>query len=486
MLTFLDLFTCKDTHIYLKSYLNISHYLSIMSTRKPKNRYDYNRLKQYCDENNIALTKDYESQATINRETRIEANCLNCSREVKKNFREFLNSGCFCVECTNINKTLKRKKFNLNNGTAVDWKQKIVEIAKRDNVSNIKIKNIPIDECITEEIKRDDIINFKCNCGIYDEKRVRLFCELDKKSGKGGECKKCIKTNQRTKLNETKLQNGIMNNYLDKIHVISKRDNVTEITIEDINIEDILPEQMNGKKFVNFKCKCGKYDSKSVCSFTEINVDNQDGNGGYCESCMKIMRTAKMEETMMKEYGVKNAFEKEEFKEKSKQSNLEKYGFEYATQSQIIKDKTKTTCMKKYGTKNPMQNAEIFDKQQKAGFKRKEYIFPSGRIDSVQGYEPQALDYFITNGGNEDDIITDTNEIESKCGKIFYHFEDGRHRYYPDLYQISTHKIIEVKSDYIFKKEEDKNLKKREACINAEINFEFWIMEENGNLLKII
>ena len=409
-----------------------------MSTRKPKTRYDYNRLKQYCEENNIVLTKEYNSKDKINRETIIEANCLNCFGDVIKNYSQFVKTGCFCVECTNINKTLKRKKFNLNNGTAVDWKQKIVEIAKRDNVSNIKIKNIPIDECITEEIKRDDIINFKCNCGIYDEKRVRLFCELDKKSGKGGECKKCIKTNQRIKSNQSLLQNGIMNNYLDKMHIISKRDNVTEITIEDINIEDILPEQMNGKKFVKFKCKCGNYDSKTIYSFTEINVDNQEGNGGYCRSCVNIMWKDKIEKTMMEEYG----------------------------------------------TKNPMQKTEIFDKQQKAGFKRKEYIFPSGRIDSVQGYEPQALDYFITHGGNEDDIITDTKEIESRCGNIFYHFQDVRHRYYPDLYQISTHKIIEVKSDYTFKKEEDKNLKKREACINAGINFEFWIMDKKGNLLE--
>ena len=77
-------------HTYIfKSHLNISHYLSIMSTRKLKTRYDYNILKQYCDENNIVLTKDY-SKEKINRETIIEANCLNCSGDVIKSYRYFL------------------------------------------------------------------------------------------------------------------------------------------------------------------------------------------------------------------------------------------------------------------------------------------------------------------------------------------------------------------------------------------------------------
>ena len=49
-----------------------------MSERKPKTSYNYDRLKRYCDENSIVLTEDY-SKAKINRETIIEANCLNCS-----------------------------------------------------------------------------------------------------------------------------------------------------------------------------------------------------------------------------------------------------------------------------------------------------------------------------------------------------------------------------------------------------------------------
>ena len=41
-----------------------SQYTNTMSTRKPRTKYDYNRLKQYCDENNIVLTKDYSEENT--------------------------------------------------------------------------------------------------------------------------------------------------------------------------------------------------------------------------------------------------------------------------------------------------------------------------------------------------------------------------------------------------------------------------------------
>ena len=38
-----------------------------MSARKPRTRYDYNILLEFCEENNIVLTKDY-SKEKINRE----------------------------------------------------------------------------------------------------------------------------------------------------------------------------------------------------------------------------------------------------------------------------------------------------------------------------------------------------------------------------------------------------------------------------------
>ena len=171
-------------------------------------------------------------------------------------------------------------------------------------------------------------------------------------------------------------------------------------------------------------------------------------------------------------------------REKSKATNLERRGCEYALQDKEVRDKSKKTMVERHGVEYAMQNAELFEKQQKSCFKRKEYIFPSGRIDCVQGNEPQALDILIKSY-EEYDIVTSNHEIESLCGEIKYTFEDKEHKYYTDIYIKSSHTFIEVKSVYTFKREKEKNLKKREACINAGINFEFWIMDKKGSILEI-
>ena len=501
-----------------------------MSTRKPKTRYDYNRLKQYCDENNIELTKNYNSKEKINRETRIEAKCLNCSGEVKKNFREFLNSGCFCETCTKQNARLKTRETQLNNGSATDYLELIKEKINIYNCTDVSIHGKPIGECLSKEIHRDVDIEFTCNCGEKQSKPVRSFLELGSSDADGGRCRICIINTQGLKIRETQINNGSATDYLELIKEKINIYNCTDVSINGKPIGECLSKEIHRQVNIEFTCNCGEKQSKPVRDFVEL--VSSDADGGRCRVCILKNQRLKIRETQLKtgnatDY-LKLILEKIDIynctdvsihgkpigeclnNEIHRQVNIEFTCNCGEKQSKPVRDfvelvssdadggkckncikikarnKIETTCVEKYGTKNPMQNSEIFEKNQKARFKMKEYIFPSGRIDSVQGYEPQALDYFITNGGNEDDIITDTNEIELKCGKIFYHFKDGGHRYYPDLYQISKHKIIEVKSDYIFKKEEDKNLKKREACINAEINFEFWIMEENGNLLKII
>ena len=132
-----------------------------------------------------------------------------------------------------------------------------------------------------------------------------------------------------------------------------------------------------------------------------------------------------------------------------------------------------------------MQNIDIFEKQQKSAKSRKEYIFPSGRIESVQGYEPQVLDILIQSYG-ENDIVTSNRVIESLCGEIKYTLEGKTHKYYTDIYIKSSHTFIEVKSSWTFERDKEENLKKREACINAGINFEFWIMDKKGNILQKI
>jgi hypothetical protein len=57
-------------------------------------------------------------------------------------------------------------------------------------------------------------------------------------------------------------------------------------------------------------------------------------------------------------------------------------------------------------------------KNVKSSYSKKEYVFPSGRIDQIQGYEHFALDELIINEKiEESDIITGCKNVP----EIWYH-----------------------------------------------------------------
>ena len=525
-----------------------------MSTRKPKTRYNYNRLKQYCDENNIVLTKDY-SKEKINRETIIEAICLNCSGDVIKSYRRFLISGCFCETCTEQNARLIKRETRLNNGSAIDYLELIKEKINIYNCTDVSINGKPISEYRSTDINGKLNINFTCNCGEKQNKSILSFVELmSNTDADGGKCRTCIRKETILKRKETRLKTGLDRDFLKLIKEIIDIYNCTDVSIDGKPISEYQSTDINGKLEINFTCNCGEKRSKSVMAFVEL--VNGDADGGKCEKCMLKESALKRRETRLKtgldtdilklikeiidkykctdvsidgkpisEYQSKEIHrhlyidftcscgEKERSKSlvafaelisisdadggkcrtcvqkekvlKQKKTFLNNYGVEWCCQSQIVKDKVSATNMERYGCKYAMQNAELFDKQQKSALKRKEYTFPSGRIDSVQGYEPQALDIIIQSY-EEDDIVTSNHEIELLCGEMKYTLEGKEHKYYTDIYIKSSHTFIEVKCIWTFESEKEKNLKKREACINAGINFEFWIMSREGKLLEKI
>ena len=431
-----------------------------MSTRKPKTRYDYNRLKQYCDENNIVLTKDYIKEK-INVKTIIEANCLNCSREVKKNFRNFLISGCFCETCTKQNARLITRESRLNNGFDIDYLELIKEKINIYNCTDVSINGKPISEYRSTDINRKLKINFTCNCGEKENKFILSFVELmSDTNADGGKCRICIRKESALKRRETRIKTGLDTDFLKLIKEIIDKYKCTDVSIDGKPISEYQSKEIHRHLYIDFTCSCGEKQHKPVRDFVELTFSEADG--GKCEKCIKINSYKKMKETCLNRYGV-----------------------EWFSQSQIVKDKMTATNMERHGCKYAMQNAEIFDKQQKSALKRKEYTFPSGRIDSVQGYEPQALDIIIQSY-EEDDIVTSNHEIELLCGEMKYTLEGKEHKYYTDIYIKSSHTFIEVKSIWTFESEKEKNLKKREACINAGINFEFWIMSKEGKLLEKI
>lgn len=126
-----------------------------------------------------------------------------------------------------------------------------------------------------------------------------------------------------------------------------------------------------------------------------------------------------------------------------------------------------------------MQNPTIAEKQKNA-FKFKEYIFPCGSIEKIQGYEGFALDLLILNGYYYTDLVLKKTEVP----EIWYYENNKKHRYYCDIFIEKENKIIEVKSIYTYERDKSKNILKQNACIEQGYIFEFWFFDPKGNIIN--
>ena len=118
-------------------------------------------------------------------------------------------------------------------------------------------------------------------------------------------------------------------------------------------------------------------------------------------------------------------------------------------------------------------NAEYIEKMNKS-YKYKKYEMPSGKIVNLQGYENYALSELLLHY-EESDIILERKNIINTIGLIKYEFLGNTHTYFPDFYIKSVNTIIEVKSNYTFNANKEKNLAKEHACQQQGFNFKFMI-----------
>ncbi len=215
----------------------------------------------------------------------------------------------------------------------------------------------------------------------------------------------------------------------------------------------------------------------------KIHATNIKRYGGKGPLSSKEVRDKK-DATMIERYG-ENPMGCEQIRNKYIETCIMKYGVEHPLKCQEIRDKIIATCRAKYGVDHPMQVKEFFDKQRKSAFQHKEYLYPSGNTILVQGYEGFCITDLLQQGYSENQIINDI-DFGDKMPEIFYDFNSGRHRYYPDLFIPHENKIIEVKSVYTLNLEREKNIAKALQCKAMGYNFEFRVYGKKGNLLERI
>lgn len=135
-------------------------------------------------------------------------------------------------------------------------------------------------------------------------------------------------------------------------------------------------------------------------------------------------------------------------------------------------EKKEETSLKNYGVSYPSQSPIIREKIEKSRKLWKDYTMPSGKIVRVQGYEKMGIDDLLAEGIAEDNIDVHCKTIKKE---FIYHYNNLYRSYFPDFYIINTNTIIEIKSEYIYMKEQLQNIQKEKYCIALGYEFEFWI-----------
>jgi len=163
------------------------------------------------------------------------------------------------------------------------------------------------------------------------------------------------------------------------------------------------------------------------------------------------LKSKDFEGKMIEKYGQKDIINSPIFQ----QEMIAKCGSKFFIQSEEFK----RIMVERYGVEHASQNAEIFKKMLKTAFKRnKIFVFPSGRVEEMMGYECFALADLLKDGVHEDDILVQLDDVP-----IIRYLDsetETQRVYYPDIFVTSKNLIIEVKSTYTYKKYKQRNIDK--------------------------
>lgn len=441
---------------YIKDIMRYAWNIELLKAQDFKTVHDYSTQKLYY-------------------QTVIEGYCKteDCDNIFKKRFKSIVTtqSGPYCQSCVLTKSAFERSCQPL---ITYDYELlKSLNIEFNKDYQNIKLYG-------------NTTIEGKCSTKDCNELFERPFSVLVK--SKNTFCKKCCEINRRDKIKQT----------------FQKTSLFTLKTLQELGtslLKDYSKMKIAHNTVIEGNCKTENCNGTFKKSFSTMMLHG----GPYCDQCnMKNLRE-KMRITSLKKYGVENPFQADVVKEKIKNANLEKYGVVKASQTKEVQEKMKSTCLEKYGvehasqlqsSKNKMRKTclekygveynmhvpEIVEKCVKNCYRPKSYKFPSGNTVNIQGYEHLALDLLMQMKVPEDDIKVGFKNVPT----IWYDFENKKRRYYTDIFITSENKCIEVKSDFTFYKEYEKNIAKQNGTKALGYKCEIWIFDKKTQLIEMI
>jgi len=429
---------------------------TIKKERKKIVRLDLAYLQNYCKENGVQLMEDYSGKNVIGSD-RIKMKCIyeNCEEQFDKTFRQMVNTGAYCLKCKEIIKDQRSREACLKKY----GNERVFAVKEiREKIDNTNLEKYG-DTCVLKNSAVRDKIKAS-NLEKYGYEHSFSNPEVRKKQ-----------------------QATMLSRYGGKFAVLcsSLNEKRKATCMAKYGFSYSMSSPIIQSKIRNImKAKYGHISSlgnKNVQDKVKATVLKKYGQSHI----MKVFAVKeKLRNTCIKKYGFPTCLQNEKIKEKGKKSLLLKYGvdnvFKHAGIRKLAQIKSKQTCLKKYGKEFAIQSPEIFEKIIKSGYLYKEYIYPSGRVDKIQGYEHFAIDELLQKEKiGEAEIITSRSDVP----KIWYKTPDGKqHRYFVDIYIPSQNRCIEVKSIWTAKLHKDIICLKHQATKDAGYLCEIWIYDK--------
>lgn len=217
-------------------------------------------------------------------------------------------------------------------------------------------------------------------------------------------------------------------------------------------------------------------------SKTTINKVKENGLTGIENMVLNIKKTKK------ENHGDENYNNPEQISKSKQKRTVE--------QNNETNDKRRKTMKIMYGVENNFLRHEVSRTVFKGNASIKEFVFPSGRKIGVRGYEPMAISILLERYNEISLEVSDSKNIVNSKVPVFEYINVNRHKkkYYPDIYIPSENKIVEVKSQWWYdgygkrkyKSRVENNQRKKQACLDAGYNFEFWVWNDEKTRFDII
>lgn len=271
-----------------------------------------------------------------------------------------------------------------------------------------------------------------------------------------------------------------------------KFDNFKNIKIGDKIDIDIKFLSKKNNSIIQYKCdNCGKILETKYKNYCDPRRNKE------LDLCKGKCANIKREKTNMKLYGVKNCFQNEEMKETAKETMIKKYGVDHNMKIEKCKNDRKETYMKNWGVDNPSQSDEIKRRKEETCFKnfgvksplQNRNVFLKNKLSANQIHKYIKNENITYQGTYELDFLNkyyDIIDINEPDFTIKYKFKNKAHNYHPDFYNKTNNLIIEIKSNYIFEKEKERNITKKKYCILNGYKFIFIINKNYSHLNRLL